>query len=138
MKKGFKRLMLLMMCMVIFSAVPVMASTRASRLIGMYDAYVEPSGDAVGELFIYARVDTLYDCEELEVVYVDLYEQQDNGVWMIVDTWSSLWEDYNTAYVYEYYQGEVGRKYYVDAEFRVKDGDIEEIRYVTSSSTVCE
>ena len=142
MKGIFRKLTVavVMICAFLVSAMPVCAGTSgvyASRLIATYVAYVEPS-DISGELYVYANVDTLHVCEELEVVYLDLYEQQDNGRWLVVETWSEHQDDNDMAYVYGYYQGEIGRSYKVEAKFRAKKGSIEETRTFESSSMICE
>ena len=137
MKRFIKALSVLCLtvCMLFSSLVPVQAAVDSSELIEMFNVYILNTGD--GELEIDAYISTVPTCDELKIIYVELYEQDEDGDWIYLDSWSTSIENDSLLALREYYNGTIGKTYRAEAGFRAIDGDIEETRTLTSSKVVC-
>jgi len=136
-KKFLKTLSVLCLtvCMLFSSLVPVQAAVDSSDLIDIFDVYILNTGD--GELEIDAYVSTVPTCDELKIIYVELYEEDEDGDWMYLDSWSASIENDSLLALREYYDGTIGKTYRAEAAFRAIDGDIDETRTRTSDEVVC-
>lgn len=137
MKKFLKTLSVLCLtvCMLFSSLVPVQAAVDSSDLIDTFAVYILNTGD--GELEINAYISTVPTCDELKIIYVDLYEEDEEGDWMYLDSWSASIENDSLLALREYYDGTIGKTYRAEAAFRAIDGDIDETRTRTSAEVVC-
>lgn len=113
------------------------AAETASYYFAGTDAVI--FADPGGEIYIEGASLATHTMEELGIDSITIYEQQDDGLYDPVYTYTR----YNTAGMIEYneyvffksvtYQGTVGKKYYACIGFYAKDDEGSEILYHDSN-----
>ena len=116
MKKRLLSLFLAMLLLSGLSTVAYASSSRASDYFGATSvrAYAEDNGVILFEI----DVDATHTMQEVGASEVYVYEQQSNGDWELVYTFTKtshsflIWRNSSCAYVDARYQGTIGKKYF--------------------------
>ena len=127
MKKRLLSLFLAMLLLSGLSTVAYASSSRASDYFGATSvrAYAEDNGVILFEI----DVDATHTMQEVGASEVYVYEQQSNGDWEIVYTFTKtshsflIWRNSSCAYVDARYQGTIGKKYFATVACYAKDDE---------------
>ena len=127
MKKRLLSLFLAMLLLSGLSTVAYASSSRASDYFGATSvrAYAEDNGVILFEI----DVDATHTMQEVGASSVYVYEQQDDGSWSNVYTFTKeahpylIWTNSTCAYVDAVYQGTVGKNYYAAVACYAKDSN---------------
>lgn len=136
-----KRILSLLCALVMILSVPVVACAadaepRASYYFSFTDvrAYAEDNG----RILIEIDVNATHTMQEVGASYVHIYEQQSDGDYEAVYTFSKedypnlIWTNSTCAYVDVTYQGTIGKKYYALVGCYAKDSNGAETLYDTT------
>ena len=124
-----KRALSLLCAVLLLCSLPIFAcaAEQASAYFGATDvrAYAESGGKILFEI----DVDATHTMQEVGASEVYVYEQQSDGSWDNVYTFTSLsnpelvWANSSCAYVDAVYQGTVGKDYFATVACYARDSD---------------
>lgn len=133
MKKRFFSLFFALFLLLGLSTTTYAINARASDYFGFTDvrAYAQSGGKILFEI----DVDATHTMQEVGASEVYVYEQQSDGSWDIVYTFtkeshpSLIWTNSSCAYVDAVYQGTVGKTYFATVACYAKDSNGYECLY---------
>ena len=136
MKRNLIRLFSSVICCLMFvAAVPLAnaTATRASNYFWVTEVWGTPLSD--GEIAIEFDVGSTHTMQQLGATEIVIWEQQNNGSYEDVKTFSGGMLDRNTTSAYRMvtYQGTSGTKYYATIAFYAKDSEGSEYLYRNTS-----
>ena len=125
-----KRLLSLFLAILLLSGLSTVACAAASRASDYFGATsVRAYAKSGGKILFEVDIDATHTMQEVGASEVYVYEQQSNGDWEIVYTFTKtshsflIWRNSSCAYVDARYQGTIGKKYFATVACYARDSE---------------